>query len=240
MEEKRLTAIKSSIGVLARGKFHPAEGFTSGYIVTSQGSKVSRARVMATVVGKFVSEDGLYGSLTLDDETDTIRVKIFKNTKIIEDIEVGDIVDVFGKMREYNGEIYVSPEIVRKITDPNYLILRMAELSLSESDAQKTREKIESLKAQAADLSEVKKLAKVEGIDEESVEIAAKSEDVEKKTGREMILDIITKLDEGNGTGYETVLEKSGLEEEMVDDIVNELLSEGTCYEPRPGKIKRL
>lgn len=101
--------------------------FTPNYIEI-KGNKIARVRVLATIIDKFVSESGDYATLTLDDTTDTIRCKIFGNLEIIENIEKGDLVDVIGKIREYNGEIYIQPEIIVKIKDPNFEVLRKLEI----------------------------------------------------------------------------------------------------------------
>ncbi len=107
------------------------------------GVKISRVRILATVLDKFVSEDGNYAALTLDDTTDTIRCKIFLNSKFgddssrqilidletLENFEKGELVDIIGKVKEYNEERYIQPEIIIKIDDPNFEVLRKLELS---------------------------------------------------------------------------------------------------------------
>ncbi|MCD6221588.1 hypothetical protein J7K25_05475, partial [bacterium] len=94
------------------------------------------------VIDKFVSEDGNYATLTLDDTTDTISCKIFMNSNFsdnisrqnlidletLENIEKGDLIDVIGKIREYNEERYIQPEIIVKIEDPNFEVLRKLEI----------------------------------------------------------------------------------------------------------------
>lgn len=108
--------------------------------VDINGVKLSRVRIIATIIDKFVSEDGNYASLTLDDTTDTIRCKIFLNSNFensgqnlvdmetIENIEKGSVMDIIGKVREYNDERYIQPEIIVKIDDPNFEVLRKLEV----------------------------------------------------------------------------------------------------------------
>lgn len=247
IERKRLTAIKTDIKSVVDGKYVKAEGFESNYVVTPSGLKVSRARILATVMNKFITEDGKYGFLVLDDETETIRAKVFKNTKILENVGIGDLVDVIGKIREYNDELYIAPEIIRKIKDPNFLILRKAELLEQKNRLDEIKRKIKEFQKKTSDLEEIKKLCQAEGIPEEIVESVVESEETEvgeekedRKSMKDAILDIISRLDDGTGAEYSAVIEESKLEEEKVEEIVNELLSEGTCYEPRPGRIKKL
>lgn len=54
------------------------------------------------------------------------------------------------------------------------------------------------------------------------------------------ILKLIEELDGGEGTDYQKLIKESGLAEESVDGAVAELLESGICFEPRPGKIKRV
>jgi len=245
VERKRLTAIKTEIKDIIDGRYVKAEGFESNYVITPNGLKISRARILGTVMTKFITEDGNYGFIVLDDETDTLRVKAFKNTKIFDNIEVGDLVDVIGKIREYDEEIYLSPEIVRKIKNPNFLILRKAELLNQKKEFEEIKKKVKGFMKSTTDLDEIRKLAEAEGIDPGIVESIAESEEKEpekedKKSLKDSILKIIDNLDEGTGAEYTAIITESKLSEVEVEEVINDLLSEGTCYEPRPGRIKRL
>jgi len=246
VERKRLTAIKTDIKSIVDGKYVKAEGFESNYVITPIGLRVSRARILATVMNKFVTEDGKYGFLVLDDGTETIRAKVFKTTKILNGIDVGDLVDVIGKIKEYDDELYIAPEIVRKIDDPNFVVLRKAELLEQKKKFEEIKRKIKEFQKRTSDLEEIKKLAQAENIPEEVVESVVESEEAEeeekedKKSMKESILNIIERLDDGTGAEYSKVIVESKLNENEVEEIINELLTEGICYEPRPGKIKRL
>ncbi|MCD6478242.1 MAG: hypothetical protein J7K87_04530 [Candidatus Aenigmarchaeota archaeon] len=246
VERKRLTAIKMDIRGIVDGRYFKTEGFESNYIITPNGLRISRARIMGTIMTKFVTEDRNYGFIVIDDGTETIRAKVFKNTKIFDNVDVGDIVDVVGKVREYDGEIYLAPEIVRKIDNPNFLILRKAELLEQGKDFNEIKERVRAFKKQTSDMDEIKKLAEAEGIDPDVVESILASEEEEppkeenKKSLKDTVLKIIEKLDDGAGAEYTSIIAESKLTEAEVEDVINELLSDGTCYEPRPGRIKVL
>ncbi len=83
---------------------------------------INRVRIFGTVISRFDrDEPKKFTSLTIDDGTDTIRVKIwpnqFKNQdgSIIEskdlgkDVKQGDIIDILGKVKKYENEFYVIP-----------------------------------------------------------------------------------------------------------------------------------
>jgi RPA family protein len=109
--QERLVAKKMDIKSLYTGQYTVQEGFNPNYIEIN-GERISRVRVLATVIDKFLSEDGNYGTITLDDSTDTIRAKAFQDLRIIEPIEKGDVVEVVGKIREYNEERYIQQKLL--------------------------------------------------------------------------------------------------------------------------------
>ncbi|MCW1300879.1 MAG: OB-fold nucleic acid binding domain-containing protein [Candidatus Nanoarchaeia archaeon] len=94
-----------------------------------KGIKVKKARVMGTVVKVYRSQTSEYAFLTIDDGTAQIRVKIFGDeAKQIEKWKIGDIVDVIGRVRFKNSEIYLVPEILIRVKDPNWELLRKLQL----------------------------------------------------------------------------------------------------------------
>ena len=199
--QKRLTAIKTNIVSIVNGEFVKQEGFNPNYVITPDGIRLSRVRVMANIVQKYVAPSGKMSSLTLDDGTETIRAKAFKNVSVVDGVEIGDLVDIIGKIRMYNDELFIVIENIFKVTDPNMEILRMVEL----------------LKKPETDKPGVK----------------------DNSVTREDVLNIITELDNGNGVEYDDIIKELDNEKE-VEKIINEILEDGTCFEPRPGRIKKL
>ncbi|MBU7031092.1 MAG: OB-fold nucleic acid binding domain-containing protein [Theionarchaea archaeon] len=110
---------------------HLVEGMFDGSKVDTVFGKVSEVRISGTLVDSYKTEDGNYIALTVDDGTETIRVKAWRqDTEKLKPFTIGDIVDIVGRVREYNEEIYLSPEIISKIS-PNKWILRELELMKS-------------------------------------------------------------------------------------------------------------
>lgn len=244
MEKKRLTAIKTRIKNITSGKYVVREGFEPNYVLTKRGELLSRARVLATVVDKFVSETGKFASLTLDDGTDTIRAKVFNAVSMLDNIAVGDIVDVIGRVREYQGEIYMAPEVVAKQENPNYELLRELELRWQEREWEKKRELVFEYQKQTSDADELKRyMAERFAVAPEEVEAILQSQEVSEQQetdDKSKVIELIVRLDGGQGCDYTELIQASGLSEETLDTVVNELLSEGLCFEPKPGKIKKL
>ncbi|MBI4163488.1 MAG: hypothetical protein HY512_01380 [Candidatus Aenigmarchaeota archaeon] len=189
---KRQIAIKSRAIDLITGSW--IQDGQYGILETKYGEKVGRARVMATVVNKFVSEDGKYIGLTLDDGTDTIRIKMWDNFALVEKIIEGDIVDVIGKVRVYNEEVYIVPEIVYKIENPNLELLRKLEIT-------KKLRKLGVIEANPIDENEAvrKKILEVIGSSKEGVTY---NKLMEIKAGKGVVEKIVDDLLSG-GLCYE-------------------------------------
>lgn len=248
MEMKRLTAKKASIGEIVNGKFIKKSGFESSYVLTNLGRRLSRARTLGLIVDKFISADEKYATITLDDSTETIRCKVFVNTKLFDGFGSGDLVDIFGKIREYNGEIYIMPEIITKV-EPNFETLRILELEKIFREQREKIKKIRDLQKQTSDVVEIKTAIKnlmsledVEGILEaqEIIENSAEEKTVSAGDIKNKILKLIENLDKGEGADYQVILIKSGSAEKDIDFAIQDLLESGICYEPKPGKIKKI
>lgn len=243
METLRQTMFKTRISDVVNGRFVRKEGMEPSYVLTDLGQKVSRVNLLGTVVDKFMSEDGNYSSITIDDDSDSIRVKAFReNVNMFDNLDVGDLVVVIGKVREYTDENYIIPEIVKKIANPNYEILHKLEVLKQLVQQKKILDKIKEEKF--ADVEELKKHAKEKlNIDTDAVEGIVETLSVEeekKEDYKPLILELLEKLDKGDGVEFKKLLEESKLPENAFEEVINELLSNGICYEPIPGVIKRV
>ncbi len=72
----------------------------------------------------------------------------------------------------------------------------------------------------------------------------AKTELKEPETGpKEIIAGIIDKLDTGKGISYSIVVEtakKAGIDPDIVESGIKELMDEGRCYEPKIGVLRKV
>ena len=91
------------------------------------GKAISRVNLVANVVEKYSSAEKKYISLTIDDASGQIRLKIFGDeVDKFHEVNQGETVLVVGLLRQYNDELYITPEIV-KPQDPRYLLVRKLE-----------------------------------------------------------------------------------------------------------------
>ena len=249
VELKRMTAIKTNVASITSGRFIKGDGLTSSFVITRLGQKISRVRMLVSVIDKFVSNDRTYANVTLDDGTGTIRAKAFQTISLLENLEIGDRIEIIGRLRSYADEIYIVPEIIQKIESNEFLKLRELELKKQELELKRKYKIISELQKKVSDLDELKRFAKrkykirsedVEGI-LLSIEVFSEHAiEEEIKNKKEEVIKLIEKLDTGNGCEYSLLMKESGLKEDLLERIVNELLSEGVCFEPRPGIIKLL
>lgn len=245
-QQKRQTAKLATAAELNTGKYFQKEGFTPNYLLTPEGRRISRARVVATVVDKFKNEDETYGSITLDDGTDTVQVKFFNELEPMEDFETGDIVEAVGKVREYQGQIYMNAEILVDRT-VKHEFLHQLKHRKSEEEWTSIRKTVKQLKESGKSQDEIEK--EMAGkLEEEEVDALLQSfgesfdtagqenrENLERK-----VIDAVERMDKEEGADYSDIAEEVDAPEDQLEDTINSLLSEGTFYEPQPGKIKKL
>jgi len=121
--QKRQVAYKIRISDILNGNLEKEE--FSGNIRLSN-TNISRVNIIATVIYK--SEEVNYASSVVDDGTGGIQLRSFGNNTYFSKVDVGDAVLVIGKIREFNGEKYIMPEIFKKINDSRWADVRRLEL----------------------------------------------------------------------------------------------------------------
>jgi len=204
-EFRRQTAYKSSIKSLLEGVFVKKPGWESNYIMTEYGD-FSRVNIVAVVVEKDEN------SMTLDDGTGQITARIFNNPEKLIDIDIGELILVIARPREFNNQIYLTLEIIKKIKNKSWINYRKKELSL----IQKVRD-IGSIK--------ITKPPEAEIVESQST-VSAK----------ERILTLIKQLDTGSGASVDDIILISKLSN--AEDVIQDMLLKGEIFEMKAGKFK--
>lgn len=215
MQSQRQTAYKLWISDIIRGKYSRDEGeFGLNYVLVGD-KKVSRINLIGTFVDFYRNENGSYVAALLDDGSGAIRCKNWnEDINLYNNVGIGSIVLIVGKLREQDGEVYIIPEIVKSV-DPAWAKVRILELN--------------------------KKYGKPERIEfETDVKNPEIVEEIVSGSDRHRILNLIEKYDSTNGIDYDELILKSGLKEDAVKEIVVDLLKSGELFEPKPGKLKLL
>ena len=211
-----VSSINNGVYVKQEGEFAPN-------YVDINGKKVSRINLIATVIQKTETEENRFSSITLDDGSAQIRAKVWgEDTRIMKEINVSDIVLVIGKLREYQQEMYIVPEVVKKIS-PKWLVLRNLELVKEYGKPEKMV---------------IKMMPEKTANDEQKIEVHEEKMTGSNEQTRQKIINKIEELDKGDGAEISEVLSKSGMREEDAEKILQSLVLEGEVFNISPTKIK--
>lgn len=245
----RSTANKVKIKELNHGEYvHSPEG-EPNYLITPWDREVLRVNLVATVVDKFVRDDGGYATLTLDDGSGTIRAKGWSDgASEIEEFGVGDLVNVIGKVREYEGEIHLVQEVIRELEDPNWELVRELEILedrralleegkrpqfKDESEGEPEEIKVSTTSAQKSEsIGVVEDLGEPSDTEEEEIQV---SDDFKDK-----LLLSLDKLEGEEGAALSDLAEDIDESKSETEEAIRVLLKEDKIYEPKAGKFKRL
>ncbi len=119
MAIKRETAYKIKIKDILENEYIINEGMEANFIKIND-KNVSRASIIGTITSK--NEN----SLNIDDGTAEIVLRNFNNLDL-NNIEVGNIVQIIGRPRAFEGQNYVFLEVISQI-DKEWFNLRKMEL----------------------------------------------------------------------------------------------------------------
>ena len=223
-----MTAVKLRIKDLV-------EGTCDGRSVSTIFGEVSEARVLGTLIDIFVSDDENYMSLTVDDGTETVRIKAWRqDVGKLKKFSKGDLIDVVGKVREYNEEIYLTPEVVLKVS-PNKWVLRELELMklyVRSGALEKVTEREPLEKEIESELEEEPEIESTRADERERKKVT------EKETGRQMETEEKTETQKENEKEPEVMIgkEEEHPKEEKVEDIEKEEKAENIKKEEKVEK----
>lgn len=252
--KKRMPSSRVSLAEIHQGYFvKPEDDFATNYVITQDGLKVYRLKGVATVMADpRLSEDGTYGSVFLDDGTQSIVGIVFReNTRLITSLKKGDLVQFMGKLSEWQGKKQLNLEVLSEVS-PNMLTLHRAESLLAKIKQKKQFRIAQKIYDQAKNVRKAKDLAKKEGINPELIDSIEELNYLIENTDEahifdsdtvieSKVLEVIDKLDEGEGVVLDIILYelKDDHLPEDIDNAVRELLARGDLYEPKVNYFKK-
>ncbi len=250
-QRKRLVAIRCRVADILAGRYIKKDDLSPGYVITPFGLILSKVRINGIVSRVYVNDDKTYGFMTVEDGTGSIRVKFFNEmTKMLSDVNKGDWVQVVGRIREYNDEKYLVVDGLVRHDDVMKIMLARMDLIKAMKEFAEKRKILKNLMKHSADFEEFVRLAEGKSINRdvaegvwqaenlEKEEGETKKEELEKEEAKDLVMRVIKENDEGEGVDYSIIIQKTGISENVIENVIDELLAEGTCYEPKPGKIK--
>jgi len=220
---KRQTAYIVSVSELHSATYTKSEGEWEPNYLPIRNKKVSRVNIIGVVTGV---EEGENKGFSIDDGTGTISIRIFDPEQPAPNVEIGDIVMVIGRPREYNDEKYIVPEIIKEIKNELWMEIRKKELEKFKSASQPKI--IESKPVDVPKQEEPRE-------DGETKEESAREE---IQTDSEKLFSLIKELDTGEGADIDEVIKKSNVNDG--EKAINSLLAEGEIFEVKPGRVKVL
>ncbi len=263
-KNQRQIAYKILLSTIINNEYVIEKEQEPNYLKIFPNLKIYRANVIAIVVGK--EKIGMITNILLDDSSEKITARIFEESKSIKNVEIGDCVQLIGKIRVYNEEKYISPEIVKKI-DVQWLKVRSIELKKSNEKNSKIDENSDNKKVseinnkksdEKGEINSTEKKKQKEKKDEnknlQSESIIEKNEEKkvkikEKKSEKndliedlslpsEKIIKLIKEIDKGQGVFIEELIEKSPLND--TEKVIQKMLENGDIFQNLPGKVKVL
>lgn len=220
-QPQRLVAHKAWIADLLQGEYTKGPGEFDPGVVRVRNMMISRVNIIASVVEKYVRDDQGYATLVVDDSSGYLHVKAWKDaTKLLTPINVGDLIIVIGKIREYNSLIYLNPDIIRKLDNPLWAKLRRLELTTLYGEP--------SIVAQEHNVT-------IEEPTPESVVVEERIQE-EPVNKRQTILNIIEQLSTSEGADRTQIIHTAAIQD--AENIIQELIKDGEIFEASPGKLK--
>jgi predicted transcriptional regulator len=211
MENKRQTACIFWIRDLANAT---PELNSDGFRVFSVGGKIARrVNVIAAVIDSYDNLEKRYSSITLDDSSGQIKVKAWdEDTAIVGDTKIGDMVLVVGLLHESKGEVFLRPEIARKV-ETSWVVARKKYLETTYG----------------------KKEAELFKVSEEIIDEAVEP----TMEARGKIISMISAANDGM-INVEELMINSGMHERLVEKILEELIKDGEIFRPKAGFVQAI
>lgn len=219
----RQTAYKLWIAEIIDADYIREEGEWESNYLDVRGIKVARVNILGTITEVFTNPAGDYTTVTIEDGSASIAIRAFKeNVRLVTGLNIGDSLLVVGRPKQYQNEIYIVPEIMRKLDNPAWMKVRKAELELTRGTVQ---QKTQPMPQEASDR-------------EAREELIATNTPLQGDEGtRQKMLNLLEKQGE-LGMDIDMLIQATQTEEGEAEKIIEELIKEGEIYLSRPGVLK--
>ena len=201
-------------------EYYEQGGWDPNYILSGD-EKIFRINLMAIVISKSQGQNNT--SLIIEDKTGQIMIRMFEEMQNIQSLQLGDIVTIIGKPREFSGQKYFVPEVI-KSTDMQWYKYRLLEL-----------EKIVRQKINQPIKKESNSPKIIQDITQQN---NSQTTFERQKSKAELIYESIKELDNGQGVDISLISEK--FPKENIDEHITGLISQGDVFEIKKGKLKVL
>ena len=235
-QQKRNTAYKVWIGDLLKSNISVNDNRLN-YIELGN-KKIVRVNVIANIIDRYQHSEKPYTSVTLDDSSGQIKAKAFDNLTDIASFNVGDSIRIIGTIRYFNQELYIQPEIIKKVDD-KWLLVRKLELGNKMNEPEKNSLVVKDTDATYEMSMESNPYT---NLSNETKEIKIEEEKIEDNAKEINIKDaLFSKISENSdGIDIDTLIMAIKYPVSEINSNVTELIEEGKIYEPQPGKLRSI
>jgi RPA family protein len=208
-DQFRQTAYRILISDLIKGKFIRQEGWNPSFVYLADiKAKVSRVNLMGVVIA--LSKEAEINEVIIDDGSGSITIRSFNNEMELKKLKFGELVNIIGKVRDFDGNFYVMPEIVKKYDNKG--IKELWELERLAQDIPK--EEIPVVKPENAE--------KI----------------LDESNPKQIVYEIIKELDTGNGVDIHMIIARAKVKNP--EKVIEGLIEEGEIYKISASKVKVL
>ncbi|HLC72712.1 MAG TPA: hypothetical protein VJH37_03960 [Candidatus Nanoarchaeia archaeon] len=222
--QNRQTAYKLWIAEIVNADYIRNAGEWEPNYLDIKGIRVARVNILGIITDVFTNLSKDYGTITLEDGSASIAVRAFKeDIRLFVGCNIGDAVLIIGRPKQYQNEIYLIPEIVKKVENSAWMKVRKAELVQTRGDPQPKQAHLLKIESETKEARE---------------ELIATNGAAQGNEGsRQKILNLLEKQGE-QGMDIDVLIQAADTEEEVAEKIIEELIKEGEIYMSRPGVLK--
>jgi len=221
----RRIAKKYSINKIKDGNFVVSKNIEEPNYLKINNDKIFRVNIVGTIIDK-LEMSGKH-TLVIDDGG-KITLRTFKDIDF-SNLNIGEVVVVIGRPREYNNEIFIAVENIAKV-DARWNNIRQKELPLYE----KYYDQISDVHEEKNQIEEQPKQETSNLIEEEESIINNESSNTDPKAIYSYIISTIECLDKGEGANFIDVLneiKKNNYNLEKAEMMINKMILDGDIFE---------
>lgn len=220
----RQTAYKLWIAEIVDADYIRDAGEWEPNYLDVKGVKVARVNILGIITEIVANPLAESATIAMEDGSASIAVRAFKSdAKAITGLNIGDSILVVGRPKQYQNEIYLVPEIIRKLDHPAWIKVRKAELLQTRGAMQPKKQPASPMPA--------------ENSREAREELIASNPSSGNESARQKMLNLLEKQGE-LGMDIDILIQQAGIEEDEAEKLVEDLIKEGEIYMARPGVLK--
>ncbi len=204
---------------------------------SKQDAVLPRVNVMGIIVSIDIDEH--LASLVIDDGNASILVRLFEKNEQLHELKIGNVAKIIGFPRRLNEEVYLVPEIIKKLDKHTWLEYRHLELKILKPLYFSFQEKYpQEYIPQEDKIKEEEITIQKNNTDEPSEEIIDDVQPQKQESLLDTVIEAINSFDSGKGAAIEDIISK--VKHADCERMIQKLIEQGEIFEVKPGRVKVL